>query len=161
MIAKFASSIGKPATVRPTNWSPAEIKSKISVLNSLKQRVNISATINTDAPGVKTFLLQFFTNAKICAKIFHAANGRTYIIFQGNQNQQKHLLKALEFLRDLLCNHYGGGTAIVSESFESAIKDEYFDGATIENTVPGLKRADSSGSLKQEHFEEIPKKSRH
>jgi uncharacterized ubiquitin-like protein YukD len=113
-------------------------------------RVTVEATINSDHPGIKTLLVEYFSGAKLFAKIRHTDSGITAATVQGHS---KLMPSSLEYLRELLLINYD---AAIVWSKESIVGEENrLCSVTIEDTPAELKRGQSSGEFIEKHFEEI------
>ncbi len=113
-------------------------------------RVSISATINSDIDGIKRLLADFFTGAKLFAKIHRTDDGITTAIIQGHPKQ---FPSSLEYLKGLLLLKYDA--AIVWGDSSLVTEKDRFDSITIEDTEPGLKREPSSGFFQEFQLDEI------
>lgn len=113
-------------------------------------RVTVEATINSDQPGIKTLLVEYFSGAKLFAKFRHTDSGITAATLQGHP---KLMRSSLEYLRELLLIKYD---AAIVWSKESIVEVENrLCSVTIEDTPAELKRGQSSGEFLEKHFEEI------
>jgi uncharacterized ubiquitin-like protein YukD len=113
-------------------------------------RVTVEATINSDQPGIKTLLVEYFSGAKLFAEIRHTYSGITAATVQGHP---KLMPSSLEYLRELLLIKYD---AAIVWSKESIVGEENrLCSVTIEDTPAELKRGQSSGEFLEKHFEEI------
>jgi hypothetical protein len=112
--------------------------------------VSVKLTINSDQPGIKTLLVDFFTGAKLFAKIQRTGNGITTIIIQGHP---KLLPATLDYLTGLLEIKYNAAT-VRGETIAVAEEDK-FNSIIIEDTLPTLKRDPSSGEFLEKELEEI------
>jgi len=122
-----------------------------SSVSSNKQIVSVEATINSDETGIKTVLAEFFSGAKLFAKIRRTEDGITKTTIQAHP---KLLTSSLEYLKELLFIKYGAAIVWGKESI--VVEENRLSSVTIEDTVPaGLKRDPSSGEFMEKHFEEI------
>jgi hypothetical protein len=113
-------------------------------------RVSIEAIINSDKPGIKTLLAEYFSGAKLFAKIRHTDSGITAATVQGHA---KLIYTSLEYLKELLLITYD---AAIVWSEECIVGEEnILCSVTIENTPAELKRGQSSGEFLEKHFKEI------
>lgn len=112
--------------------------------------VSVKLTINSDQPGIKTLLVDFFTGAKLFAKIQRTGNGITTIIIQGHP---KLLPATLDYLTGLLEIKYNA--AIVRGETIAVAEEDKFNSIIIEETLPTLKRDPSSGEFLEKELEEI------
>ena len=113
-------------------------------------RVSVEATINSDIPGIKTLLVDFFTGAKLFAKIQRTDNGITSATVQGHPKQ---FPASLEFLKGLLQIKFD---ALIQWGDTYAVAEENrYNSITIEDTLTTLKRDPSSGEFLEKELEEI------
>ena len=113
-------------------------------------RVSVEATINSDLPGLKTLLVEFFSGAKLFAKIQRTDTGITQATIQGHPKQ---FPSSLEYLRDMLYLKFGA--AIVWSETTDVTEVSRLNSVTIEDTLPELKRDPSSGVFVEKELEEI------
>ena len=113
-------------------------------------RVSVEATINSEMPGIKNMLKDFFLGAKLYAKIQRIDVGITKVIMQSHQKQFPH---TLEYLRGMLRSKYD--SAIVWGEMSAVAAENRFNSVAIEETLPILKRDPSSGEILEKDFEEI------
>ncbi|KAI8892208.1 hypothetical protein BC833DRAFT_612386 [Globomyces pollinis-pini] len=113
-------------------------------------RVSVEVTINSDYPGINTFLVEFFTGAKMFAKILRKDDRITTAVIQGHPD---HFTRTLHHLKDLLYRNYDA--AIVWGEVVDVAEENKYDSITIEDTAPTLKRDPSSGEFLERKLDEI------
>ena len=113
-------------------------------------RVSVETRINSDRPGIKTLLVDFFTGAKLFAKIQRTANGITSVTIQGHPKQ---FPASLDHLKELLQIIYKA--AIVWGETSAVSEENRYNSITIEETLPSLKREPSSGEFLEKELEEV------
>jgi hypothetical protein len=111
-------------------------------------RVSVEATINTDQPGIKRQLAEYFSAAKLFAKIRHTESGITTATIQGHPTI---MFTSLECLKGILFEYYDKAAIVWLEV--SGVEE--LSSVTIEDTPAELKRGQSSGEFLEKHFEEI------
>jgi uncharacterized protein YsxB (DUF464 family) len=149
------------------------ISTTLSLLSLNTPRVSVEATFNSDQPGIKTLLGEFFTGAKLFAKIQRKDNRITTATIQGHPKQ---FPASLDYLKELLQIKYnaaivwGEMIAVAEENrYNSIIIEETFkvgkvssiiielylfsSAIIIEETLPTLKR--DSGECLERELEEI------
>lgn len=136
------------STLFPQRMSRAATPVSSILLNA--PRVAVEATINSDKPGLKTWLVEFFSGAKLFAKIERTGIGITFITIQGFK---AHLTACLERLAKLLKLLYDA--AIVWGDMTEVPEDSKFTAITIEETPLTRKRNQSSGEFLEQELEEI------
>ena len=102
--------------------------------------VSVEATINSEAPGIKTMLVDYFSSSKLFAKIHRKDANITVITIQGPEEQ---VIFSLNYLKELLKWTYDA--AIVWSVPSNVGAENRPTSVTIEDTVPTLKRDSSSG----------------
>ena len=112
--------------------------------------MSVETTINSDQPGIKTLLADFFTGAKLFAKIQRTANGITSATIQGHPKQ---FPASLEYLKELLQIKYDA--AIVWGETIAVSEENRYNSITVEETLPTLKRDPSSGEFLEKELEEV------
>ena len=126
------------------------ISTTLSLLSLNTPRVSVEIEINSDRRGIKTMLVDFFTGAKLFAKIQRKDNKITTATIQGHPKQ---FLASLVHLRDILLIEYDA--AIVWGETIAVAEEHRFNSITIEETLPTLKRDQSSGEFLERELEEI------
>jgi hypothetical protein len=126
------------------------ISTTLSLLSLNTPRVSVEATINSDQPGIKTLLGEFFTGAKLFAKIQRKDNRITTATIQGHSKQ---FPASLDYLKELLQIKYNA--AIVWGEMIAVAEENRYNSIIIEETLPTLKRDPSSGEFLERELEEI------
>ena len=126
------------------------ISTTLSLLSLNTPRVAVEATINSDKSGIKTLLAEFFTGAKLFAKIRHKDSGFTAATVQGHPKQ---FPASLDHLKELLQIKYDA--AIVWGETTAVAEENKYTSIIIEETLPTLKRDSSSGEFLEKELEEI------
>jgi hypothetical protein len=126
------------------------ISTTLSLLSLNTPRVSVEATINSDQPGIKTLLVEFFTGAKLFAKIQRKDNRITTATIQGHPKQ---FPASLDYLKELLQIKYNA--AIVWGETIAVAEENRYNSIIIEETLPTLKRDPSSGEFLESELEEI------
>ncbi|KAK5667233.1 hypothetical protein QVD99_006440 [Batrachochytrium dendrobatidis] len=121
-----------------------------SFLSLNTPRVSVEATINSDLPGLKTLLVEYFSGARLFAKIQRTDTGITQAIVQGHPKQ---FPSSLEYLRELLQIKYDA--AIVWGEASAVSKESRYNSITIEEALPTLERDPSSGEFLEKELDEI------
>ncbi|KAJ8324735.1 hypothetical protein O5D80_006974 [Batrachochytrium dendrobatidis] len=121
-----------------------------SFLSLNTPRVSVEATINSDLPGLKTLLVEYFSGARLFAKIQRTDTGITQATVQGHPKQ---FPSSLEYLRELLKIKYDA--AIVWGEASAVSEESRYNSITIEETLPALKRDPSSGEFLEKELDEI------
>lgn len=123
--------------------------SSLSLLNTTP-RVSVEASIDSDSPGLKTMLAEFFFVSKLLAKIQRSTTRITRVIIQGHSKQ---VFVALGRLKELLHSYYGA--AIVWGEECAVAEEDRLNSITVEATLPEFKRDPSSGEFKEKDLDEI------
>jgi uncharacterized ubiquitin-like protein YukD len=126
------------------------ISTTLSLLSLNYPRVSVEATINSEQPGIKTLLVEFFTGAKLFAKIQRKDKRITSATIQGHPKQ---FPAYLVHLKGLLQIKYDA--AIVWGEPIAVAEENRYNSIIIEETLPTLKRDPSSGEFLEKEIEEI------
>lgn len=102
-----------------------------------------SLSIDSDVSGLKSFLFDYFTKAKLGAIITHTQLNETHVLFEGPLSRVE---KSLRVLPELVSVYFEGFDVAASELHVSS---QRLDGVKIVETAPTLKRSPSSGDLKE------------
>ncbi|OAJ43889.1 hypothetical protein BDEG_27202 [Batrachochytrium dendrobatidis JEL423] len=121
-----------------------------SFLSLNTPRVSVEATINSDLPGLKTLLVEYFFGARLFAKIQRTDTGITQATVQGHPKQ---FPSSLEYLRELLQIKYDA--AIVWGEASAVSEESRYNSITIEEALPTLERDPSSGEFLEKELDEI------
>jgi hypothetical protein len=124
--------------------------SAISTHSMNTPRYGTKVLINSDNPGIKSYLIKYFTDAKMFAKIERKERGVTNITLQGHIDQFE---LTLNVLKSFLADEFGA--AAVWFPYSRVADEDRLNSVTIEDTLPELKRDHSSGEFLQQHFDEI------
>lgn len=126
------------------------ISTSLSLPSLNTPSASVKATIDSDQPGIKTVVVDFFTGAKLFAKIQRTGNGVTTIIIHGHP---KLLPASLAYLKELLDIQYD--VAMVWDEPIAVSDVNIVNSISIEETLPALKREPSSGEFLEKELEEI------
>ena len=112
--------------------------------------MSVEATINSDQPGIQTLLVEYFTGAKLFAKIQLKDIGITSATIQGHPWQ---FPASLEYFKGLLGTKYN---AVIDWGETIAVAEENrYNSITVEETLASSKREPSSGEFLQRELEEV------
>lgn len=120
-----------------------------SPLSLHTSRVSVVVAINSGLPGLETFLVDYFSGAKLFAKI-QKTTGMTLVTVQGHLNQ---FPSSLEYLKVLLQIKFNA--AIVWGEASAVSEENRYNSITTEENLPNLKRDPSSGEFLEKELEEI------
>ena len=119
----------------------------LSSVSLTTPRVTYEVTITSIRPGIKNFLCDHFSKAKIFAKIRRTEPDTTKVTLQGHSDR---FPAFLNHLNGLLQIQYDAAIA-----WNQVTTTERLSSITIEDTPAVLKREPSSGEFLQKEFEEI------